>query len=186
MTNHSFHDFHTSFERNRVSSSLGSLLLLSFFIMMMLFIFFFLIFFLFPFKFINITVPNFPLGNLSSKIISNWWFCGSSSLFNIWINGLNFSSFVIEFVSHCLFDGFYIFTWSRFFLFCLSSKLLEVLFSVKLNLFLNFVFIMSCMNIITFKTEMSNHLVDTIIDFIFSFIVVIHNFVWRSLRIGHD
>jgi len=109
LTNHSFHDFHTSFERNRVSSSLGSLLLLSFIVVMLL-IFFLFILFLFSLELINITVPDFPLGNLSSKIISNWWFCGSSSLFNIWINGLNFSSFVIEFVSHCLFDGFYIFT----------------------------------------------------------------------------
>ena len=45
---------------------------------------------------------------------------------------------------------------------------------------------MSRMNVITLKTEMGNHLIDTIIKFVFSLIVVVHDLVGRGLRIHHN
>lgn len=78
--------------------------------MMMLFVFLFFILFFFSFELFNVAVPDLPLCNLSSEIISDWGFSGSSSLLDIWINSLNLSSFVIELVSHGLFDSLHIFS----------------------------------------------------------------------------
>lgn len=45
---------------------------------------------------------------------------------------------------------------------------------------------MSCVNVITLETEMSDHLVNTIIDFVFPIVIIIHDFIRRSLWIDDN
>lgn len=163
LSNHSLHNFHTSFKRYRISSTL---LFKFLFMMCSIFFFLFMIFFklfLLFFEILDVAIPNVPLSDFTSQVICYWGACCSSSLFDIWINCLNLSTFIIEFISHCLFNGFNIFTRSRFFLLSLSSEFFEISFSIILNFFLNFVLILTCMNIISLKTEMHHHLINAII-----------------------
>jgi hypothetical protein len=138
----SFHNFHTSFKWIRISSRF------SFFIFLiswcLLVVFWFLL------KLFNIAIPDIPLRYFTSQMIGNWRTSGCSSLFYVRIYRLNLSVFEIEFISHCLLDGLYIFSWSGFLLFCLSSELLELGFSIVENLFLYLMLIWRGMDIVTF------------------------------------
>ncbi len=77
--------------------------------MVVLFVFFLFVLFLLPLEFLNVLVPNFPLSDFASQVVSNWGFCGCSSFLNVGVNRLHFSAFVVELVSHGLLDGFDVF-----------------------------------------------------------------------------
>ena len=68
-----------------------------------------LIFLLLPLKFFNISVPDLPLSDFTSQIISNWRSGSGSLLFDIRVDSLDLTTFVIELVSHRLLDGLNIF-----------------------------------------------------------------------------
>ena len=149
LSDHSFHYFHASFEGDWIPST--------FFDVFLFFIFTFLLIFLFfLFEAFNITIPNIPLCNLSSQIVSDGRTCGCSLFLDIRINCLNFSAFIIKLIPHGLFYCFHILSWSRFFLFSLPSEFLEVFFSIFLNFLLNFVLVMISMNVISFQTKVND------------------------------
>ena len=104
LPDHSFHNFHASQKRRRVSSRLDS------FFRNMLILITFIILLSFFFKILDITIPNFPLSDLSSNVFSCWWDRCCSSLSYLRVNCLDFSTIVIEFISHRLFNSLYILT----------------------------------------------------------------------------
>ncbi len=65
LTNHSLHNFHTSFKRNWITTSLLLWLLFMGTIFFFLFVIFFELFFLF-FKILYVAIPNVPLSDLTS------------------------------------------------------------------------------------------------------------------------
>ncbi len=154
LANHSLHDFHTSFEWSRVSAWLR--IIWNFFLFFLILFFLLFVIFIFFLEFLNITIPNFPLSYLTSKVISNRRTSCSSSFLNRRVNSLNFSTFVIEFISHCLLNCFNIFAWTWFLLLGLSFNLFKFCLADILNFFLNFVLIWWSMNIVSLKAEMND------------------------------
>ena len=147
LSDHSFHNFHTSFESSRESSSFMRSFWFLFFAILVIISILFL-------ELLNVRVPNLPLCDLSSEVISYGRACGSSSLSDRGIDSLNLSVFVVEFVLHSLLDGFCVFAWTWFFLFGLSFNLLKFALSVVLYFLLDLVLVGSCVNIVSFKTKM--------------------------------
>lgn len=183
LPDHSFHDFHASLKRNWVSSTLS--FLSSFLVVIFIFVVFLTLFLLF-FELINVAIPNIPLSYFTSEIICDWWASSSSSLLYVRIYGLNLTTFVVKFVSHCLLNSLYIFAWSRLFLLGLPSEFFKVSLSNILNFFLDFILVLTCMDVVTLETEMHDHLVNSIIEFIFSLIIIVHYFIGRCNWIGCD
>lgn len=149
-------------------------------------LFLFLVLLLFFLELGNIAVPDIPLCNLPSEIVSNGRTCSSTSLFDLVVNRLNLTTFVVELVSHSLLDSLDVFATAGLLLFCLTSELLEVLFTVLLDLLLDLVLIVACMDIVSFQREVSDHLIDAVIQFILSLLIVIHDFIWGSLGVDDD
>jgi len=150
LSNHSFHYFHTSFKWSRISTtfrcSWWMMSLSMFFTMLFLFFILLLLFF----KLFNIAVPDIPLCNLSSKIVSDWRTSCSSTFFNLVVNSLNLTAFIVKFVSHSLFNSLDVLSTTRLLLLGLTSELLEIFFTIFFNLFLNLILIMTRVNIIAF------------------------------------
>jgi hypothetical protein len=67
---------------------------------------FLLIILVFLFELFNVGVPDFPLSDLASKIVSDRRTGSSSSFLDRSVDGLDFSIFVVEFVLHGLLDSF--------------------------------------------------------------------------------
>lgn len=76
---------------------------------MMLFVFLLFVLFFLSFEFLDVLVPDFPLGNFASEVVSDGRLCGSTFLLYVWVDGLDLSAFVVELVSHGLLDGLNIF-----------------------------------------------------------------------------
>ena len=57
----------------------------------------------------DISVPDFPLGDLTSKVVGDGWTGSCSSFLNGSVDSLDLSILVVEFVLHGLFDSFNIF-----------------------------------------------------------------------------
>lgn len=180
LTNHSLHNLHATLERSWVPSTSISGFLFLLFISSLLFIL------ILSFKFLNISIPNFPLCNLSSQIISNWRTCSCSSFLNVRIYSLNLPVFIIEFVFHRLFNRFNIFTRPRFLLLGLSLDLFKLSLAYVLNLLLNFIFVWTCVDIVTFQTEVDHQLINSVINLIFALQIIIHHSVRLSLRVRHN
>jgi len=179
LTDHSLHYLHTSFERCRISPWISRLLLLLFVCRLLIFLALLL-------ELVNIRIPDLPLRYLSAKIISDGWTGSCSSLFYRRIYCLNFSALIIKLVSHCLFDSFHIFSWSRLLLFRLSFDLLKLGLANVLNLLLHFVIIRWSMNIVSLKTKVHNELINRIIFLIFPVQIIIHDSVWFCQRVGYN
>jgi hypothetical protein len=90
------------------------------------------------------------LCNLSSKIVSDWRTSCSSTFFNLVVNSLNLTAFIVKFVSHSLFNSLDVLSTTRLLLLGLTSELLEIFFTIFFNLFLNLILIMTRVNIIAF------------------------------------
>lgn len=146
----------------------------------------FLIFFSLFLKIFNISIPNIPLSNLSSYILSWRWNRCSTSLFYLRINCLNLSSVVVEFISHWLFNSFYIFTWTWLLFLSFSSIFIKFFLSIILDKLLCFKLSCSSMYIISLKAKMYCQIISSIINFINSFIKIIWNFIRRCLWINSN
>ena len=179
LSDHSLHDFHTSFKRSRVSSTFVR----SFYFLLLPILFIISVLF---FELFDVRVPNLPLSDFSSQIIGDGRASSCSSLSYGSVDGLNFSIFVVEFVLHCLLDSFCIFAWTWFLLLSLPFYLFELALSIVLDFFLNFILIGSCMNVVSFKTEVHDELIDCIIDFVFPFQIIIIDSVGFSMRVGNN
>ena len=184
LSNHSLHDLHASFKWSWISSWLRGIYNFSLFFLI-LFLLLLVIFVLFL-KFLNIAIPHFPLSYLSSKVVGNRRTSCSSSFFNRRVNSLNLSTFVIEFISHCLLNSFNIFAWAWLFLLGLSFDLFKFGLANILNFFLNFVFIWWSMNIVSLKAEMNDQLVNWVVFLIFALEVIIHHPIGFCLWIGDN
>lgn len=185
LSNHSLHNLHTSFEWCWISARLSRIIWNFFLFFLILFLLLFIIFVLFL-KLFNIAIPNFPLSYLSSKIVSYRRASCSSSLFNRRVDSLDLSTFVIEFISHCLLNSFNIFAWTWLFLLSLSFDLLKFCFSNILDFFLNLVLIWWGMNVVSLKAEMHYKLVNWIIFLIFALKIIIHHPIRFCLWIGDN
>jgi hypothetical protein len=150
LSNHSFHYFHTSLEWSRIPSSSLTMLLL------FLFVASFLIIFIFFFKLLDVGIPDLPLSYLSTQIISDGRASGSSSLLNGRTYSLCLSIFIVEFIFHSLFNSFNIFSWARFFLLSLPFDLFKFSFADILDFLLDFVFVWTSMDVVSFEGEMHN------------------------------
>ena len=146
----------------------------------------FLLIFVLFLELLDVRVPNLPLGDFSSEVVSDGRACGCSSLLDGRVDGLHFSVFIVKLVFHCLFYGFHIFARAWLFLLCLSLDLLKFGFPHILNFLLNFVFIRTSMNVVSFKTQVHDELVHSIISLVFSVEVIIHYTVGLSLGIGNN
>jgi hypothetical protein len=184
LSNHSLHDLHASFKWSWISSWLRGIYNFSLFFLI-LFLLLLVIFVLFL-KFLNIAIPHFPLSYLSSKVVGNRRTSCSSSFFNRRVNSLNLSTFVIEFISHCLLNSFNIFAWAWLFLLGLSFDLFKFGLANILDFFLNFVFIWWSMNIVSLKAEMNDQLVNWVVFLIFALEVIIHHPIGFCLWIGDN
>lgn len=184
LSNHSFHDLHASFKWSWISSWLRGIYNFSLFFLI-LFLLLLVIFVLFL-KFLNVAIPHFPLSYLSSKVVGNRRTSCSSSFFNRRVNSLNLSTFVIEFISHCLLNSFNIFAWAWLFLLGLSFDLFKFGLANILDFFLNFVFIWWSMNIVSLKAEMNDQLVNWVVFLIFALEVIIHHPIGFCLWIGDN
>lgn len=184
LSNHSLHDLHASFKWSWISSWLRGIYNFSLFFLI-LFLLLLVIFVLFL-KFLNVAIPHFPLSYLSSKVVGNRRTSCSSSFFNRRVNSLNLSTFVIEFISHCLLNSFNIFAWAWLFLLGLSFDLFKFGLANILDFFLNFVFIWWSMNIVSLKAEMNDQLVNWVVFLIFALEVIIHHPIGFCLWIGDN
>ena len=184
LSNHSLHDLHASFKWSWISSWFRGIYNFSLFFLI-LFLLLLVIFVLFL-KFLNIAIPHFPLSYLSSKVVGNRRTSCSSSFFNRRVNSLNLSTFVIEFISHCLLNSFNIFAWAWLFLLGLSFDLFKFGLANILDFFLNFVFIWWSMNIVSLKAEMNDQLVNWVVFLIFALEVIIHHPIGFCLWIGDN
>lgn len=143
----------------------------------------FLVISVFFLELLDVTIPYVPLSDLSSQIISYWRTSSSSSLLDWSIDSLNLSVLVVELVLHCLLYSFNIFARTRLLLFSLPFYSFKFAFARIFNLFLNFVLIGACMDIVPFKTKMHNELINCIVDFIFPFQIIIVDSIRFCLRI---
>ena len=108
LPNHSLHNFHASQKRRRISSTFNVRFLHNCCTIVLMLLFLFLLLFPFLFELFDVTIPNVPLGYFSSDIFGGRRNCCCSSFFDLWINCLHFSSIVVEFISHRLFDSLHI------------------------------------------------------------------------------
>ena len=58
------------------------------------------------FQVFDVAIPDFPLSDLPSDVFVGRWTSGCSLLPDFWVDGLHFSTVVIELVSHRLLDGY--------------------------------------------------------------------------------
>lgn len=134
LSDHPLHNLHASLERGRIPSSLSTLLLL-------LLVAALLIIFSLLLELLDIGIPDLPLSDLSSEIVSDRRTSGCSSFFDRWVNGLNLSALIIELIPHSLLDRLYILPRSRFLLLCLSLHLLKLSLADVFNLLLDLILI---------------------------------------------
>lgn len=81
--------------------------------MWFLFLFIFIIFLVISvlfFELFDIAIPNFPLSDLTSKVVSDGRTRSCSSFFDGSVDSLDLPIFVIEFILHRLLDSFNIFS----------------------------------------------------------------------------
>lgn len=180
LANHPLHDLHASFERGGVSSA-SWISLFSF----PLLVSYFLVVLIFLLELFDVGIPDCPLGDFSSQVVSDGRTGGCSSLLDRRINRLDLPVFIVEFVLHGLFDGLDILPRARLFLLGLPFDLLKLGLAFELDFFLDLVLIGGCMDVVSFEAEVHDELVNGIVGFIFALKVVIHDPIGLCLRIGH-
>ena len=184
LSNHSLHDLHASFKWSWISSWLRGIYNFSLFFLILLLLL--LVIFVLFLKFLDVAIPHFPLSYLTSKVVGNRRTSCSSSFFNRRVNSLNLSTFVIEFISHCLLNSFNIFAWAWLFLLGLSFDLFKFGLANILDFFLNLVFIWWSMDIVSLKAEMNDQLINRVVFLIFALEIIIHHTIRFCLWIGDN
>ena len=141
--------------------------------------------FLLTLEFLNVLVPDLPLGDFTPQIVRNWGLGGSTFLLNVRVNCLDLTALVVELVAHCLLYGLDVLTGARLLLLGLTSELLEVLLPVELDFLLDLVLVVSRVNVVAFKTEMRDHLINAVVELVLALVVVVHDLVGWGLRVGY-
>jgi hypothetical protein len=134
----------------------------------------------------DISIPDFPLGDLASKVVGDGWAGSCSSFLDGGVDSLDLSVLVVEFVLHGLFDGFNIFAGPGFLLLSLALDSFKFAFAGILNFLLNFVFVRPGMDIVSLEAKVHHQLINGIVDFILPFQIIIVDSVGLCLRVRYD